>query len=254
MPAGCGLSSEDGTMNLPNAPLIVLTRPLAQSRRFAKALRAALNGRSEIIVSPLTRLVFLDVPEFPQDVGGLIFTSETGVKAYTRKTRRRDLPAWVVGPRTASAARAAGLTVQVGPGDAAGLAQDIAASGGPERLLYVRGRDVAYPMEQTLVSAGITIMNWVAYEQRAVPPTGRAAVAMSGRLPVILPLFSVLGAQRATGAFADHTAPILIAAMSKAVAAASADLPTVRRLIAARPDEQGMLEAIRILADAGQRP
>lgn len=241
-------------MNLPKLPLIVLTRPLAQSRRFAKALQTGADFSGQVIVSPLTRLAFLDLPKLPNDLACLIFTSETGVKAYARMDGRRDLPAWVVGPRTASAARAAGLSLRTGPGDAAGLAREIIASEGPGKLLYIRGKDVAFPLEETLISAGVSVEGQVAYEQRPVAPSAAAIEAMTGDRLVIMPLFSVQGARRATQAFGRCTAPLVVATMSEAVSVASADLPAARRLVATRPDERGMIEAIGILADDAHRP
>jgi uroporphyrinogen-III synthase len=141
----------------PERPILLVTRPEPAAGRFAHEAAGRFGNRIECLIAPLTRIVPLGGIPPLDDCTGLILTSERAVEVFAAQSPRRDIPAWVVGPRTAAAARQAGLTVRQGPGDAAGLAAAIAVSGDRGRLMYLRGRVTAFPLEETLFSAGLTI-------------------------------------------------------------------------------------------------
>ena len=62
---------------------ILITRPLQQSRRFAKALDKQFGESLEICISPVLEIKFFRVEINLEPFDGLIFTSESGVKAFT---------------------------------------------------------------------------------------------------------------------------------------------------------------------------
>ncbi len=230
-------SHNPGGMMDRTRPTLLLTRPAAASARFARDFAARFGAEWPVVIAPLMETVFLSPPLSAGPFAGVILTSETAVGAYARLTDDRSPPAWCVGPRTAAAAQAAGFQARQGPGDAAGLARLLAA----ERhgvWLWPRGRDVA----TDLTGVGPAIQPLIVYEQRPsdLPPPALALLA--GAAPVILPLFSPRSA-RLFAATGPHRAPLMVAALSQAVAAA---LPQgVSALeIADRPDADGMSQAL----------
>lgn len=233
-------------------PTLLLTRPEAQSLRFAAAFRARFGADWPIVISPLTEIVELS-PDLPKgDWTDVIFTSENAVRAFARLTADRSATAWCVGGRTAAAAQAAGFRTRTGPGDVAGLCRAIVACGTVTRLLYPRPVHAAGDVGENLKSAGIETKSLLLYDQAARPPTVEAVRLMAGAAPVLLPLFSPRSAALAAGAFASGRAPLRVAAISAATASAGAGLAARACVVAARPDAEAMLDALGVLIDAAK--
>jgi uroporphyrinogen-III synthase len=221
-------------------PTLLLTRPEAQSRRFAADFRARFAADWPVVIAPLTGLRMLAPPPLPGDATDLIFTSETAVAA-ARDLPLGRLPAWCVGGRTAAAARAAGFPATQGPGDGRDLVAFIAQRRPQGRFLHLRGRDAAVDVAGLLAARGIACGEAVLYEQVSTPPTPEAAALLAGSAPVLVPLFSANGA-RALAALTPR-APLFLVAMSPAVAAACP--PGAAGLeIAERPESGAMLDAL----------
>ena len=237
----------------PARPALLLTRPDAQSRRFAALFRARFGADWPVVLSPLTEIAFLpcDLPaELPSDI---VFTSENAVAAFSRLSRDRHAIAWCVGTRTEAAARAAGFTTtRRGPGDWTGLARLLIEAGRVRRVLHPRGVHAAGDLPGTLGSAGIETVSIPIYDQRELRPTAEALRLMQGSRPILLPLFSPRSAWLAARAFASARAPLRIAAISAAADAAASALPATARTIAARPDGDAMLDALAALIAAGE--
>ncbi|WP_413874696.1 uroporphyrinogen-III synthase [Albidovulum sp.] len=236
----------------PARPALLLTRPEAQSRRFAALFRARFGADWPVVLSPLTEIAFLpgDLPaELPPDI---VFTSENAVAAFSRLSRDRHATAWCVGTRTEAAARAAGFTTRRGPGDWTGLARLLIEAGGVRRVFHPRGVHAAGDLPGTLGSAGIETVSIPIYDQRELLPTAEALRLMQASRPILLPLFSPRSARLAARAFAAAKAPLRIAAISGAADAAALGLPATVRIIAARPDGDAMLDALAALIDAGK--
>lgn len=234
---------------MPAQPRVLLTRPAAQSDRFAADLRARLPG-ADITISPLLAPEYLRpaLPEGPH--AAVIFTSETGVAAAKGLDGLPNL-AWCVGERTAAAAQAAGFRTVTGGGDAALLVQAMiqAMRDAPPpagRLIHLRGREARGDVAQRLWDAGLPCDEAVVYAQQAQPLSPRAQMLLEDSLPIIVPLFSprsaLVFAKRARGA----RAPLWIAALSPAVAKACP--PAARTEIAARTDAAAMCDAVERLA------
>lgn len=237
----------------PVRPVLLLTRPDAQSRRFAALFRARFGANWPVVFSPLTEIAFLpcDLPAgLPSDI---VFTSENAVAAFSRLSRDRHATAWCVGTRTEAAAREAKFTAtRRGPGDWTGLARLLIEAGEVRRVLHPRGVHAAGDLPGALGSAGIETVSVPIYDQKELPPTAEALDLMQGSRPILLPLFSPRSARLAACAFAAAKAPLRIATISAAADAAASDLPATARAIAARPDGDAMLDTLAALIAAGE--
>ncbi|MDO5632460.1 MAG: uroporphyrinogen-III synthase [Paracoccus sp. (in: a-proteobacteria)] len=215
-------------------PTILLSRPQADSDRFAARL-AADPGLTHlpVLIAPLLRIE--PVPHNPsvlQQADALLFTSAQAVPFAGAGRGRR---AWCVGGHTAAAARAAGFDVIEGPGDAAGLAPMIAPVAA--QLIHPRGRHIA----RDLGARGVVV-----YDQLPQAPSPQALELLAGQGSVILPLFSPRSARLAAAVAAGAKAPLWIAPISHA-ARMEWDAPAARCEIAASPDATGVHDAIRRL-------
>ena len=225
-------------------PLILLTRPVLQSQRFAAALGDAL-------ISPLMQPEFLS-PVLPAgDFAAVVLTSETGAEAAGRISATGGmLPqrAFCVGSRTAEAARAVGFVASSAEGAAGDLLAHVigAAPRGP--LLLLRGQDSVGDLQNRLISAGIETVSLIIYRQVALSLSDAAVAVLQGDCPVILPVFSPRSARLLVAELRRIAAkaPIWLAALSPAVAEAF-DFPTIHTEIAARPDSAAMLRAVQAL-------
>ena len=96
---------------------ILVTRPLEDGRQIAA--RLAEMGH-QALLAPLLEPRFFDGPEPAlDDVQAILATSANGVRALIRRTPRRDIPIFAVGPQTAEEATKAGFTeVRSADGDA----------------------------------------------------------------------------------------------------------------------------------------
>lgn len=215
-------------------PILLLTRPLAQSRRFAEQAAAALPVH-EVLIAPLSEVVALPFdPAVFAGAKGLILTSANAVPMLPPMP---GLTAWCVGPATARAAAAAGFVVREGGGDAAALIEALrdAAPEGP--LVHAHGADLARDLAAELpgLVRGVAVYAAVA---RVLEPGTRAAMR---HRRVIAPLFSPRAA-RLFGADLPEASALTCVAISPACAAA---LPAqVAVAVADSPDHGGMLRAL----------
>jgi uroporphyrinogen-III synthase len=119
---------------------VLVTRPSEDAARTADRLRAM--GHAPV-VAPLLETRFHDGPEISLDgVQAILATSANGVRALMRRTARRDVPLFAVGPQTAEAA-AEFATVRNADGDAKALADAARrwADPGAGALLHVKGTE-----------------------------------------------------------------------------------------------------------------
>lgn len=207
-------------------PTILLTRPDAQSQRFARQIGGA-------VISPLMRPEFLAPPLPAGDFAAVVLTSETGAAAAGRISAAGiALPkrAFCVGDRTAEAAQALGFDASSAGGDANDLLAQIASVAPVGCLLLLQGQDTAGDLKNRLISAGIETVSVITYRQIAQHLSDEAILLLQGSAPVILPVFSARSAVllvaelRRTAA----KAPLQLAALSPAVAEAF-DFPPAHR-------------------------
>ena len=225
----------------------LLTRPRAQSLRFAASLGQRFGTRLRITISPLLAPEFLrpTLPEGPFDA--LILTSGTAVEALAG-LGAGDLPrrAVCVGDRTADLARAAGLEAVSAQGDAAALVRLIGGAGAGRRLLHLAGEDRRGDIEGRLSALGIVVETVVVYRQveRPLSQAARDLLAADGAL--ILPVFS----PRSAGALSRQAlrsrvaAALTVTALGPGVAEGVDPALRARILVAARPDAEAMCDAV----------
>lgn len=214
-------------------PTLLLTRPEADSRRFA-----ALLPEFPSVISPVLRIVPVEHDaEALQRAPGLVFTSAHAVAAAGPGRGRLAI---CVGGHTAMTARQAGYEVRTGNGFAESLPPLIAAAG--VALVHPHGRHLA----RRLPVAGMVV-----YDQVPQPLDAAARALLCGPSPVLLPLFSPRSARLVDEQIAMHhgalRAPLLVAAISEAVARAFSR-PVAAMLVADAPEAGAMIRAIRQLA------
>lgn len=245
-----GLSHNPGDSLLRNRSTLLLTRPEASSRRFLAELRASLGSDWPAVISPLMRTRFFDavIP----DCAGMVFTSETAVRAVARLSADRRALAWCVGRRTEEAARASGFVACGGPGTAEGLAGRILAANPGGLIFCPTAADQAFDMEGVLKMAGLETISTCLYAQEACQPTAEAKALLAASGLVVLPIFSARSGRLAVTAFADRTAPLFVAAISDQAVVEARALNPERITIARSPDAAALIAAIAALEDSSE--
>lgn len=214
-------------------PRLLLTRPEADSRRFA-----AMLPEFEAVISPILRIepVAHDRARLHK-APGLVFTSANAVPMAGPGRGRLAL---CVGGRTAVAARSAGFDVRQGNGFAEGLLPLIDATEVP--LIHPHGRYVA----RKLPVEGVVV-----YDQLAEPLNQSARNLLQWRDSVFLPLFSPRSAQLLSHELLGACAPIWAVAIS-ASAIGAMKAPLAGQIIASSPSAEAMVKATRALRDSEQ--
>ncbi|MGO4906859.1 uroporphyrinogen-III synthase [Pseudorhodobacter sp. W20_MBD10_FR17] len=230
-------------------PAFLLTRPAAQSHRFAAQLHQRFGQDIAITISPLLAPAFLGAP-FPQgSFAALIFTSETGVAAFLANSARpASLPklAYCVGARTANAARNAGLESVSADADAASLVALIRQHGQRGPLLHICGRHTRGDIAQSLTDAGIPTQSCVLYDQIAQDLTKDAIAVLRGEQAAMVPLFS----PRSAAVFGSQVLALSLssqptyAVLSKAVGDSLSEVKNAKLCYADKPTAASLIDAI----------
>ena len=221
-------------------PLLLLTRPQAQSEDFLDLCRrGGFDGAA--LISPVVEILpVAPMPALPP--GMLIFTSGNGVRALGPGQPLDGRRAWAVGGATAAAVRAAGAECRVAGGDAKALVAQILAGPDDGPYLHLRGRHARGDVAAQLRAAGRRADEAVVYDQQERPLSAPALAALRGADPVVLPLFSPRSAALVAAAAGQIRAPLHVVALSAAVAAAWNGDAGVE--IAAAPDAGSMARAV----------
>ncbi len=168
---------------------VLVTRPAEDGAEIAA--RLAEMGHVALL-APLLAPHFEDGPE--PDLAGvqaILITSANGVRALIRRTARRDIPIFAVGPQTSAEAEAAGFTtIRNADGDARLLADMTARWTTPDRgaLVHVCGAEAPGTLAVLLESAGFTVRRAVLYRvdaASALPEDARQALE-AGRVDAAL--------------------------------------------------------------------
>lgn len=239
---------------------LLITRPSEDAAPLAARLAAA---GFVPLVEPMLEMVWLDgPPPAVEDVQALLFTSANGVRAYTRRTPRRDRPVLAVGNATARAAREAGFTdVESAAGDVHALAELVARRSDPAAgvLLHVAGATVAGDLAGMLAQQGFTVRRLTLYDARpahALTPATAAALTdeqPDHRLDGVL-IFSPRTARSFVSLVAEaglvpRCRTVDVYCLSPAVAEAvctspSGPVPWRSVQVAARPDQDALLSLL----------
>ena len=220
-------------------PLVIITRPLAQSRRFAEAL-AQQAPQHEVLISPLSQVVptAFDAGVFT-GVDGLVLTSANAVAPLPPLGA---IPAWCVGPATRRAANARGFAAQDCGGDALALAQVLRALPPGLRLVHAHGPHLAVDLVALLRPDGVDLVGVQVYETNDLPLNDEALTALHSGRRIVAPLFSPRAASGFTAVLGGVIpASVVPVAISANAAARLPDDARTRTVVAQTPDSGGML-------------
>ena len=232
---------------------ILITRPEADALTLASHLAAA---RVEALIEPMLRIAPVAGAALGLDgVQAVLVTSANGARALARATPHRDLPVYAVGEASAACARASGFaTVVSAAGDVDALTATVTAELDPASgsLLHVCGRATAGDLAGTLGKAGFTIRRAALYEAHPSAVLSPDCVAALKEETIDAALF--FSPRTATtfvrlirqAALADSCRHICALCLSQAVAEAAAKIEWRRVRVAARPDQESLLELLSL--------
>lgn len=225
-------------------PVLLLTRPRAQSERFAAEVRAACPPH-ETRIAPLSAIAPLpfDKTAFG-GIRGLVLTSANAIPMLADVTGIDGLPAFCVGPGTTRAARAAGFYAKEAGGDARRLVAWLRRHQPQGPLVHAHGRHLAHDLVADLSADGLDIRGVPVYEAQAQDwPDGFAADMAHRR--VVAPLFSPRAAAAlARQAGISDLGRLVPVAISPACAAQLPPDLRMRCLVSDTPDAVGVLGAV----------
>ncbi|HWA91613.1 MAG TPA: uroporphyrinogen-III synthase [Rhizomicrobium sp.] len=223
---------------------VLITRPREDAERTATRLRAL--GHEPLIV-PLMGIRFLDGKAIPLDgVQAILATSANGVRAFARRTARRDIPLFAVGPQTEETALQLGFaTVRNAQGDAGALAEATRGWAKPEdgALLHVKGSDSKDGLGKRL--EGFEVRNVNLYEVAAVerPPEFDAALEDAQAALFYSPRSAELFRKRVE-ALKLPTNSLIALCISEATAQALKPLTFREIRIAPKPNQHALLDCL----------
>jgi len=237
---------------------ILITRPKEDAARFAELVRA--RGHDAVCAAVLS-VHFYDGPELTlKGVGAVLATSANGVRAFARRTDHRELPIFTVGPQTADAARKAGFErIENADGDAATLAEVVPAWIKPEDgvLLHAASAENDGRLKELLAEEGFTVVIEALYDvipAHKLPEAAREPLAR-GTLDAVA-VFSARSAQTLRDCIirarlASACAHMGAACMSQSTAEGLAPLAFRRIAVAARPNQDALLDCLEALSSLG---
>jgi uroporphyrinogen-III synthase len=230
---------------------ILISRPQEDAARLAELLHA--RGHEPLCASLLS-VRFFDGPELTfESVSAIVVTSANGVRALARRTERRDLRIFAVGPQTADAAKKAGFDdVECADGDATTLAEKVLGWVGPQEgvLLHAASADTEGQLKTLLAEEGYTVDEIVLYEVVAIhklPEIAREAMVHHALDAAVV--FSPRSGQALRdcilrAGLAEACKSIAAICISPATAAALEPLAFRRVIVAERPNQAAMLDAV----------
>ncbi|MBT0957736.1 uroporphyrinogen-III synthase [Alphaproteobacteria bacterium KMM 3653] len=229
-------------MNIEDA-ILLLTRPVAGSDRFADQVVQSLGAPGRIVISPVLQIgYFGGLPELPE-VFAAAFTSAEGVAAFVRFSGWRGR-AYCVGPRTGAVAREAGFDVVAGSGGAAELAEVILAQPPGCEVVHFAGQYHRGNLVEGLQARGQSARRVILYHQHEVPLSAEAVQALAAPGLVLLPIFSPRSARILSAQIGNSAKNLCICALSPAVAADCAFGNGVDLTVASEPTAKGMVDAL----------
>ncbi|HEY0266263.1 MAG TPA: uroporphyrinogen-III synthase [Rhizomicrobium sp.] len=226
---------------------ILITRPLEDGREIAA--RLAEKGH-QALLAPLLSPHFHDGPApAMDDVQALLATSANGVRAFARRSPRRDLSVFAVGPQTAEEALKAGFAdVKSADGNAKDLALAASrwAAQGKGVLLHVCGEEAPGTLAENLSLRGFKVLRCPLYRMETatrLPDAAREAL-QAGALDAVM-FFSPRSA-RVFGVLADGLPTERLAALciSTATAMALMEISFAQVAVAVRPNQASMLALV----------
>ena len=230
---------------------VLITRPEQDAREFAEELK---KRGHESIIAPLLVTRFIEQPALDlKGVQGLLATSANGVRAFAKSNTERHLPLYAVGPQTAATARELGFKkIEQADGDAVALSNALPRWTKPELgvLLHIAGEDAKGKLKDMLSPKGFTVRMQILYGIDAADslPAPAVAALAENRLDAVT-LFSPRSASTfatliAKARLEEACTRVIAVSISKAASDALGDLHFVMRRVAAKPNQDAMLDAI----------
>jgi uroporphyrinogen-III synthase len=226
----------------------LITRPQEDAGETARLLEA--RGH-QAMISPSMEATFHEGESLTlEGVQAVLATSANGIRALARRTARRAVPVFAVGPQTAAMARSKGfVTVRDADGDADALAQ--AAQGWADRdkgaLLHIRGWERAGLLAENLRREGFQVCEEILYEMKPLDLRPQAAAALRGcGLDAVL-FFSPRSAVVFREWVVKENLPtdgLIAVCISAATQTALAPLPFAAVRVAARPNQDALLACL----------
>jgi len=183
-------------------------------------------------------------------ISGLVFTSANGVRAYATQRDDRESTTWCVGPATAEAARQAGFgTIHESVGNASDLAHFIAANSAPEDepLLHVANAAAAGNLKRELEALGFSVAFAPLYAMHPSSVLPNAVLDLIDKnTPAIVLIHSAKGAEAFANMLGRQNMQVAaLVAISESASAPLAKLALDRTYVAAVPNEDGLLRALK---------
>lgn len=220
---------------------VLITRP----REAGEAIAARLAAAGHVpLLAPLLEPRWFDGADLDlAGIDAILATSANGVRALVRRTRRRDVAVFAVGPQTAAEARAAGFTrIENADGDAKALAAAVPRWLARGTLLHVCGEQNEGALAETLVAAGYAVRREILYVVEARPLPHEAAQALrDGRVDAAL-FFSPRSARifmEQAGSMPLHAVSALCISPATATALPQAAFREIR--VATKPNQDALL-------------
>jgi uroporphyrinogen-III synthase len=222
---------------------ILITRPREDGEAIAATLAA--TGHQPLL-APLLATRWFDGPALDlSGVAAILATSANGVRALVRRTARRDIPIFAVGPQTTAQAQSAGFVhIENADGDAKALADAVPRWLKPEagKLLHVCGEQNEGMLAETLTAHGYAVRREILYVVEPLPLPPEAITALRAKAVDAALFFSPRSArifvEQAQGLALDGVTAICISPATAKV------LPEGRFAairIAAKPNQDALL-------------
>jgi len=205
----------------------------------------------DAVIAPLLEIRHRDGAEISLDgVQAILATSANGVRAIARRTARRDIAVFAVGPQTAEEAKGAGFAdVRNADGDSAALMRATEEWASPDKgvLLHAAGGEAPKTLARELEKRGFTVRREVLYDAVAAQalPDAAASALKKDALDAVMHfsarsagLFCELAAR---AGLEQHCERLLALCISKAAADAAAGLKFREIRIAQNPSQNAML-------------
>jgi uroporphyrinogen-III synthase len=230
---------------------VLITRPFDDANEIAAQLVALGH---EPLLAPLLDIRYHGGP--PLDCSGVqavLATSRNGVRALSRRTARRDLPVFAVGPQTAAEARAKGfLDVKDAGGDTHALTDAVLDWARPDGgvLLYAAGSERSADLAVKLTARGYSVRTVVLYEavEAGALPSAVQSALEEGSVDAVLvysPRSARILVDRLTdAALASACRKIAAYAISAAAAEPLKALTFQSIKWASRPDRESILNLL----------
>lgn len=225
---------------------VLITRPEEDAVRIAEVLKS--RGH-EPVIAPLLKTNFHNGPDVAlHGVQAILATSANGVRALVRRTPRRDVPLFAVGPQTDEEARAYGFTsVRNANGDSKALAAATGEWASPEKgaLLHVKGAEADGTLATLLKAQGFDVRTLVLYDVADIGLPEEARMQLANRSIDAALFFSARSARIFKDAAADLPLENVTAACISAATGEALTPLTFRSIrVAVQPNQNALLACL----------